>query len=397
MNNVGENKTFILNGNTPTQPMRYVWTFWDNSTDVTETGTVSKQLNVGGNPADGYQVRFTCEAINEVGHDSSFNGAIVVNNPPSIVPGSSALSQDGADFQFHTVASLIAYDPESLGIGFQWFHGGQPIGGGTTSVYGTVGGTYAGTHFGDRTGYQNSIGVDVTSNGSLVCHVYDVSGGTTVIPFYVFGQSPAHSYAAPQITYFQTTIDASSDPNIRIGVAEYASFSVFTPAHSNPTDFLWTFAGTDGWAATTTSSGTTAALANGAFQSTALKLTYGETAGAKVAQCRILDEITKASNTVRIPCFLVANTPPVIVSSSVLPDSPVSGDIMSFEANGTDADGDIIQYRWNFTGLGVKLYGRKVFVDSSPIPAGQPVQASLTITDRLGLTATQVIQSQTLS
>lgn len=396
MNNVGEIKTFILNGNEPTQSMRYVWTWWDGSVDVTSTGTVSKQLNVGGNPADDYQVRYTCEAVNENGQSSQFAGAVVVNNPPGLVLGSTNLTKNGGDFSFRTQASLVAYDFESGTLGFEWFTGGQSLGEGNPSVYGLVNGTYAGTIAAVCAGVRNFINYDVIENGSLTCRVWDDSGGTTAIQFYLFGQSPAQSYSAPQVVAYQATIDSASEPIVRIGDSSYAQFTVYTQANANPTSFTWTFHGSNGWSQTAYSAGTTTPLENGAFQNQALKATRDETEGQKYAVCNIVDVLTGMAAETIIPVFLESNLPPVYVSSQVLPASPAVGDVMSFEVTATDADLDILSYKWFFPDFTKTLYGRKVFISSTGLTPGNTFSGHVTITDKMGTAITQIVESAVL-
>ncbi|MGV0949245.1 MAG: hypothetical protein ACOYB3_01140 [Azonexus sp.] len=397
MNNVGEIKTFLLNGNTPTQPMRYVWKWWDGSVDVTTSGTVSKQLNTGGNPADGYQVRYTCEAVSENGQSAEYAGELVVNNPPSLVLGSTSLSNNGGDFSFRTKASLVAYDMENEAVGFEWFSGGQSLGGGNPSVYGSVNGTYAGTFAGTYEGVLNYIDHDVVENGSLTCNVYDLSGGTTAIQFYLFGQSPTQSYSAPQAVAYQATIDSASEPVVRIGAGEYAEFTVYTQENANPTSFIWSFHGSNGWAATTYSTGTTSPLENGAFKNQALKATLGEYEGQKYAECRITDVSTGVSAEVTIPIFLETNAGPTISSAQVAPTGPVVGDIMSFEVNASDADLDILTYKWYFPDFSTTLYGRRVFISSAGLSPGNTFSGIVTVTDRVGASVTQTVESAPLA
>jgi hypothetical protein len=395
--NIGDVKTFILNGNTPAQPMRYVWQWWDGSVDVTSNGTVSKQLNVGGNPADSYQVRFSCEAVNEVGQSSQFDSALVVNNPPSLVLGSTSLSNNGGDFSFRARASLIAYDLENDALGFQWYAGGQSLGGGNPSFYGQVDGTYAGTLVGSFAGTNNYIDYDVTSNGSLTCYVYDLSGGTTAIQFFLFGQSPTQQYSAPQALAYQSAIDSTSSSIVRIGQDVFAEFTVYTGENSNPTNFNWTFHGSNGWVATTYSTGTTTLLATGAFQNQVLKTTASETAGQKYAEVQIVDTVSGLSADFTIPVFLEANAGPEIASSEVLPFAPGAGEVLSFEVTATDPELDILTYRWSFPDFPLTMYGRKVFVDSTGISPGNVVHGVVTITDKLGASVTQNVDSSVLS
>jgi len=377
--------------------MRYVWTWWDGSVDVTSSGTVSKQLNVGGNPADGYQVRYQCEAVNELGQSSQFAGAVVVNNPPGLVLGSTSLSNNGGDFSFRTKAILISYDFEGGTLGFEWFAGGRSIGTGTTSVYGPVNGTYAGTIAAVCVGVKNFINYDVVENGSLTCHIWDTSGGTTAIQFFLFGQSPAQSYSAPQVVAYRATIDSASEPVVRIGVASYAEFTVYTQADSNPTRFEWTFHGSNGWSHTTHSAGTTTPLENGALRNQVLKVTNGEVEGQNYAVCNIVDVLTGLSAETVIPVFLESNLPPVYVSALVQPASPAVGDIMSFEVTATDPDLDILNYKWYFPDFSKTMYGRKVFISSAGLSPGNTFIGHVTITDRMGASITQIVESAVLS
>lgn len=397
MNNVGETKIFILNGNSPTQPMRYVWKWWDGSVDVTNTGTVSKQLNTGGNPADGYQLRYTCEAVNEVGQSSTFNGALVVNNPPSLMLGSTSLSKNGADFSFRTRASLVAYDMENGTIGFNWYAGGQPISTTSESVYGTVNGTYSGTIAGQWPGIKSVVDYDVVENGSLTCRVYDMEGGTTAISFLLFGQSPAQRYSAPQVVAYQSTIDSSSEPVVRIGRGVYAEFTVYTEASANPTNFYWAFHGSNGWASTSYSSGTTMPLENGSFRNQVLKATYGETPGVKHAECRIQDTLSGLYADVSIPVQLEANELPEITATQVLPADPAEGTILEFSVTATDSDLDLLTYQWYFPGSGQYKWGRKVYIESDGVGVGNSVNGIVTVTDRLGNSVTENVDSDPLT
>lgn len=397
MNNVGEIKTFILNGNAPTQPMRYVWTWWDGSVDVTSTGTVSKQLNTGGNPADGYQVRYTCEAVNQNGQSAVYNGALDVNNPPSIVLGSTSLSKNGADFSFRTRASLVAYDLENTALGFKWYDGGREIDSSGSIYVGFVNGTYNGTIANYVHGYQNYVNHDVTENGSLTCRIYDMDGGTTAVSFYMFGQSPTQSYSAPQAVAYQATIDSASEPVVRIGAGVYAEFTVYTQKNANPTNFTWTFHGSNGWATTTFSAGTTTPLEDGAYRNQALKATAGQTPGQKYAECRITDTLTGLSAEVTIPVLLEANNGPVIASTSVLPASPAEGTILEFQVTATDADLDLLTFKWYFPDFGIYKWGRKVYIESDGIGIGNSVHGIVTVTDSLGNAVTQNVDSDPLT
>ena len=76
VNQVGQLKTFYVLGTPPAYPKPiYVWKFqWDGSVMATGTdsGSVVKRLNIGGNPSEGgsppFVVPFRCDISTSYGH-----------------------------------------------------------------------------------------------------------------------------------------------------------------------------------------------------------------------------------------------------------------------------------------------------------------------------------------
>ena len=371
MNNVGDNKTFKLAGATPTEPLSYVWDWWDNTVTVTSTGTVAKTLTMGGNPSDNYYVRYSSTVVDDIGQSEVFTGSMVVNNPPVVLPGSALLSTNDGTFPFTTNGSVIAYDLEGDNFQFTWYAGGQFLGSGT--VYGSYGyttGTYAGTNVGYREVSSSSINYVVTATGSLTCRIYDLQGGTTAVEFPLYGKAPKATPLSANSASSGLSLDAAGTPFLRIGPGQSAQFSVYTPQQANPITFEWAYFGSNGWSQTAYSTGTTTAFPDGSFQNVDIKSVQTESPGIKIADCFVRDSVTGQISTVQLSVNLTSNNAPVINSATVSPAFPSVGDIIGFVASGSDPDGDLIHYQWAFTGpplAGQILYGATIYVDTSSL------------------------------
>src|ERR1044072_6896021 len=115
MDNVGQTKTFTQAG-TFSGDLRYVWRWlWDNTVDVTTEGTVSRKLNLGGNPLDSFLLRYETVVVDDLGQSAVFPGSFVVNNPPQVIPAPSISANDGV-FPYSTRLSLTAFDFEGHAI-----------------------------------------------------------------------------------------------------------------------------------------------------------------------------------------------------------------------------------------------------------------------------------------
>lgn len=399
MNNVGEIKTFLLNGQQPAEPLAYVWKFWDSDVIVTTSGTVSKALNIGGDPSDSYLVRYSATVVDDIGQSTYFPDSLSVNNPPSIIPGSARLSHNGETFSFQTHGTLIAYDLESQPVQFSWYAGGRFLGVGTNNFdYAHATGTYAGTDVGFRLVSSSGIDYTVTANGSLVCLIWDNAGGTTAVDFPLYGRPPQ---AVPLSSNSSSgvSVDAAGTPSVRIGPNAFAQFVVYTPSQTHPLTFQWAYFGSNGWAHTAYSSGTTTAFSDGSFQNLDIKFVGNESPGPKTAECFVRDSSTGHVSTVKLGILLTANHVPAINSVTILPAVPHVGDVLSFSVNATDADNDLVHYKWVLTSApnpGQSLYGRTIAVATTGVTVGHRVTATLTVSDNLGATVTTNVQSPAL-
>lgn len=391
MSNVGDIKTFTLPGTT-TDGLRYVWKWWDGSVDCTTSNTIQKALNTGGNPADGFMVRYVVEPVDSNGKSAEYSGALVVNNPPSIVPGSTALSQNGQQVNFTTTASLTVYDLEGEALTFGWTDNTVAIGSGTITPVGLIPGTYAGTYAGMFWGTRASIDLLVEHSTPLGLTITDASGGETSIEFPIHGFQRVGATFSPSSGPQSQLGSASSLPIVVVG--EPAVFSVYATTPDFSTVFTWGFWGTNGWAVPTSSNGTTSVFPDGSIQNTAVKDTAHELPGRKEAQVFIADLLHSTLTQILIPVDLVVNGPPLISAVTNEPVSPVAGDWIKFSVDYADPNADIAVVKWDFTVPLKTLWGRTVWLDTGTMTPSQAVLGSCTVYDRFNASDSSNINVQ---
>ena len=398
--NVGDIQEFQLGGGPPTpQNLAFVWAWWDGTTDVTNIPKVIKTINMGGDPNNAFQLLFSCTVVDDIGQNQVFAGTVAVNNPPSLLPGSARLLANDRTFPFPTYGTLAAYDLESQALSFSWSGNGVFLGNGTNFFnFGHVTGTYAGQPVGQRMVSSSGIDFIATGAGSLVCNIMDSQGGTAVVEFPIYGKAPQSINLSSNASASGVSVDAAGTPQIRIGANEFAQFVVYTPSQTHQLGFQWAYFGSNGWAQTLYSNGTTTAFSDGSFQNVDIKPVAGETPGPKVAEVFVRDNTTGQISTVKLGITLLIDNPPTISGVDILPTTPHVGDFMSFSANATDTDFDLVHYAWQFTSPVVSnLYGRKVFLNTTGYPHGQRITGVLTVIDNLGAATTFNFQSAPLT
>lgn len=383
-NNVGDVKSFTLTG-TKTDGFRYVWRWWDNSVDCTQVNTIEKTLNIGGNPSDGLQVRYTVEVVDDHGHSAQYGGALVVNNPPSIVLGSARVSDNGKLVAYTTRASVQVYDLENQALTFSWTAGAAThLGSGNTTPLGPIAGTYAGTYVGLYAGTEASIDFSVTQNTTLTLTVTDSADGVTEVDFPLYGYTRTDPYASAAVSPSSQSSDASAQPVVTGG--EDATFALYTSAGAPRTVFVWGFWGTNGWTIPSSSNGSTTVLPDGSLRNVVLKATVNEAPGDKLAEVTAIDLDHNTVTVITVPVQVISNDPPIISQVIATPSSPVAGQTVRLSVDATDPNADLLEFQWILNSPAVTLWGRTVYVDTTGLITGEVVAGNVTAFDRLGAT-----------
>jgi len=384
-NNVGDVKSFTLSG-TKTDGFRYVWKWWDGSVDCTQVNTIDKTLNLGGNPSDGYQVRYTVEVVDDHGHSAQYAGALPVNNPPSIVLGSARVSDNGKLVAYTTKASVQVYDLENQDLAFSWRVGqAVHLGSGDTVNLGMIPGTYAGTYVGLFAGTEASINYSVTQNAVLTLTVTDSEDGSTDINFPLYGYTRTDPYVSSAVTPSSQSSDASAQPVVTDG--ENATFALYTAAGAPRTVFVWGFWGTNGWTIPSSSNGSTQVLPDGSIRNVVIKATTGEAPGEKLAEVTAIDLDHNTVTVLTVPVQVISNDPPSVLQVTNIPSSPIASETIRLSVDATDPNNDLLEIQWTFSSPASTLWGRTVYVDTTGMLTGQVVAGFVTATDRLGATA----------
>ena len=417
-NQVGDVVIFMTAGTAPgSASPNYVWKFWDGSVQASNQnqGTVSKRLNLGGNPAEvgqgaggspPYVIPYRCDICDSYGTTVEVvPGTIGVNNPPTIY-GAPSVSVDNQAFPFTTQIQVEAYDLEQTApppyVHFFWYYGTNPIGGqDVTAAPVDVAGTYYGTLIGStRKAYANTLTANITTEGTVfTCKMVDNDGGTNLFSVPVDGydpSAPSFSVAAAQAN---VTLDAATLPDAVIAPGQVVNFSTFA---NDPTAgniiFTWYLYGSNGWTASDIphlDHGVTTALQVG-YQNAYARDISGETGdGIRTAVVTATNASTGKTATSSLDVNLIQNDPPVLTGIRVysadgltdLTGVPITllaspaHTIVRFSGTATDANEDVVVFRWDFTtpatnddtlGAGpanFTLYGRDAYVDISSWPA----------------------------
>jgi hypothetical protein len=396
MQNVGDTKIFLQSGTTS----RYVWRWlWDDTVDATTEGTISRKLNLGGNPLDGFLVRHETVVVDDLGLSTVYPGSFVVNNPPQIIPAPSISANDGV-FPYATKLSLTAFDFEGHPFTATLLDAGTFVSSSAGVSAGNVAGTYAGAVYtGDYAALRFDFDLTVQENKDLTVVVVDSQSGTSMVDFVLRGR-PAQAPSASSGQAVDNALgELSGSLRQRIGPSEYAQFVAYSQADGHAHNFLWEYAGTNGWAVPGASYGTSTPQADGSTKNVDLHSIASETPGQKTVLMTLTDLATGLFVQSEFGIELVANAGPIGVTTAVSAtqeDSSwvaSSGDTIVWTAQASDPDGDLLIFRWDFTNpvLG-PFYGAKAILDTtglSPLPF--TVQGILTVTDRLGATASVAI------
>lgn len=403
MNQVGQTKTFSVQGTPSAGTLAYVFRWWDTEVTASGSGTATKQLNIGGNPSDAFQLRFKCEICDQLGNSQVLNGAVACNNPPNVVP-SPTITPNYQALPYQTQVITRAYDLEEAGaIGFFWYSGTNPIASGVTATDGAMPGTYAGTLVGNKTVYKNTFDFAVTQNAVLTCKVVDFDSGTTALDYRIGGFDPGVPQFSVAAQPDSLTADAATLPSQFIG-NQPVTFSVYAAdAQSGSIAFYWSFYGTNGWTASDVpffSTGTTALLGTG-FRNDVARNISGETVtGLRTVLVTVTNTRTGKSAWSSVDINLIKNDAPAVSAVNVYSVttgqplviagiSKAANPIVKFSGTASDPNNDVVYYQWGLSQpiapASVTLYGRDIFVDISGFPTGNVALGTVKVVDRLGL------------
>jgi hypothetical protein len=414
MNQVGDIKTFTLSVVPPASSgvYSYVWKFWDGTVAATVKPTVTKQLNIGGNPLNSRKLLFTCTACMEDGQSETVNGEVIVNNPPQVVP-SPEITVNDFYFPYATQIKVRAFDIENDAMVFTYYNSaGQVLGNGSTSSIGLVNGTWNGT-VGSYNGYQNIFNTTIQSEQIVTLKISDAQQGTTSLAFGFYGQAAAPPIVGVTASQDTITADASSIPDQRIGMGQFVDFSVYAndPVSQN-FSFLWNFWGSNGWAANSFSTGTTSVQPDGSVRNAVSKNIEGESGGLHTAIIRVRNNTSGQTVEFPIDVNLIANTVATSGTISIrnqldqviLPNAEVAvGTKLIYSALVEDPENDIVNYKWTFVQPSgtvapttLRLWGRSVILDTTGYSSGYEIIPTLVAYDRMKASLTVPVPAVTV-
>lgn len=395
----------------------YVWDTWDGSSTATAAPFVTKVVNIGGQPGTD-ELHYTCRPVAVDGQSTTLNGTLEANNRPTILPGVS-ISQNNGYFTFNTQLRLNAIDFDNDPLSFAWYTGTTYLGAGTSALSGNFSGTWSGngtTIIQNYAGTQNYIDLTIASDRTVTCYVADDRGGTASVNFALTGSPNPPPEATVAAGVGGVSFDAATPPSARIGVGQTVDFTVFVAAMPQHTvSFLWTFSGSNNWTMLPEiETGTTSYLASGAVQNTVARNIDSEvvtngTSKLVTAQVRVTAENNESGQLTYMDSSyvvtLIANSAPSAVTVArsvngvaVSGSGPVAaGSKLEFAAAGTDANADLLIYRWVFnqpiTPSTLYLWGPKVLVDTTGYAGTNSVEGTLVVEDWLGATLSVVLPS----
>ncbi len=386
-NQVGQIKTFSILGTVPAgSDITYVWRWWDGSVSVTKEQSVAKKLNVGGT------LGYSCTAVSPHGEAQDHSSTIIVNSPP-VFSGSPSLSANDKPFPFTPTITSKAYDPEGSGVAFKWFDGASYLGSGTTVVANGTG--------------TNSFAYEATENKKLTLTVLDGYGtssdaGTRRLDFGLRGfvaSGPVASFSAVPNTLITSTANL---PKTVIGPGQTVNFTAFAsdPLAGSLT-FVWSFTTANGWASNANSAGTSTTLVTGVIQNTLVKNVSAEAPGEKIAVCTVTNTTTGATTVIRSTVLLEQSYAPIVSTISTTATLsglnlavPLAG-VVSYTGTASDANGDLVTYKWALTQPPAVLYGRTLLVKPSDYNStsvvGREITGVLVVSDKFGMTGTQAL------
>ena len=214
----------------------------------------------------------------------------------------------------------------------------------------------------------NATGTDFEDEA--LTYAWNFGDGTTAT-----GQNVAHTYSALGArTVTLTVTDSANETTVvtdQVTVENRlptASFTVSdtTPARGQPIDFAATASDPDGDTLSYEWDFGDGFTASG--QNVTHAYPAGTSLGAKTVTLTVTDS---ASGTTTVSRQVTVQNVPPTASFTVSDDTPARGQVIAFNATGTDPDGDTLSYAWNF-GDGITASGQNVTHAYPPARASAP-------------------------
>lgn len=324
----------------------YVWNLWSSGTVATRVPQVATTLSQGGN------LEVVVTAVDDLGQVGVASATFPVQGAPSLQLLLATVNNQPLPY----VTDLMAFaaDPGALPLAYSWASGGTVVG-----STGTV------------------VGYPVTAQQDLVLTVTNSAGLSAV------GTLPL--YGSPNRGPTVSIADFPASARSQVPLSQTLDFAavVGDPDGRGIASVIFSF-----WDSTTITATLTPMPGFGAtYYATAVKMVPSIAApgpGLFSVTATDADGFTGSASGIVI---LEANAAPVIQYAQPVNPGVAAGQIASFEALAIDLQGDTIDYRWDFTSIGVTLYGANVDVDTTGLSVGTIISGLLTVSDNFGAEA----------
>jgi hypothetical protein len=311
---------------------------------------------------------YRCEICNDQGTIVAVkNRQISVNNPPTLY-GNPTITPNNQPFPFQTQISVVAYDMENNGVLPLWYCNSDPISGAVTTGPVSVPGTYCGTLTGtNRNAYTSTLNTTIYGQGTVyVCKLVDNDGGTNLLTVPVMGFEPADPHFAIAVQPNTVTVDASTLPDAVIAPGQVIYFTAYG---YDPTPgtlvYTWYFYGSNHWeqpGVPIVTNGVTTALSQGSRNDYTLSIQNEVNAGPRTALVTVTNSSTGRTAASAIQVNLSRNLAPVMTSIGlydavtfadlagvVTPYASPAQTLVMLAGTATDANEDVIVYKWDLT------------------------------------------------
>jgi hypothetical protein len=396
----GDTASFTANANSGSGPIySYVWTFWDGSTTATAVNSVSKQVNICGDPSNSNTLTVSCDAVGPTGLVSTSSKTFSVKGLPRLL-NTITISNNYTYFPFTTVIAVKAYTLSGNSLTFSW-----PSGVTATTTTESYSAKWRPTDTASVSCLlytSTTSAISVTADTVLTCSIADAVNGTSVsIDVNLVGYAVSAVHVSSSVGSTDIITDASALPIQRVGADQVVTFTAYANNATSTPVFDWEFYGSNNWSVEgNTNAQIVTNLGNGTYQSKIIKsiaqeiIPQGQTQKTVVAVCTV--NVSGTSYTLQIPVILESDQAPGNFTISRLIDGDNTNSVamadkksIVYEIAGIDPDGDVTTAMWSvnqdaplpLTGI---YWGPKLTLNSGDYAIGDVIQGSVTLIDRLG-------------